>query len=67
VDREQVESFVRQLKANNFQVYVDRNDVTELRPPSLQLAQALDALPTCCCACPGVLAEPAHQRRWGDE
>jgi hypothetical protein len=43
VDREQVESFVRQLEADNFQVYFDRNDVIELRPLPLQLAEALDA------------------------
>jgi hypothetical protein len=43
VDREQVESFVRQLESDNFQVYFDRNDVIELRPLPLQLAEALDA------------------------
>ncbi|GGR86953.1 hypothetical protein GCM10010169_33980 [Micromonospora fulviviridis] len=43
VDRERVESFVRQLEADNFQVYFDRNDVIELRPLPLQLAEALDA------------------------
>jgi hypothetical protein len=43
VDRELVEGFVRQLEADDFQVYFDRNDVIELRPLPLQLAEALDA------------------------